>query len=266
MINEKKPHILIVLFICLIQFLSAQSAFSSQQVAAGYSTSYNQDDFANALNPTSLINLSHAWNISASHEQRYFSDINASHLLLSRSWKTQGISFQFFNYGISEFKTNLWTISYARALSQSLTIGTQLTYERLIIKENGSDGGINLNLNLSQAIGDHIDVHLIARNLNSQSTINQEEYIGGVTFVINDGLRLHTEYVLQPMFDSDAFIIGIHYEPIAKVQVSLAINTLHQGPTLGLQYDNTNYLIAVAVSNHQQLGRSASLTLGGRLN
>ena len=267
--NFKRQVYIFLIFLihCSIQGFT-QSPLSTVQIASGGSKSIIAAGQFNLINPISNLNLNEGWNLLASTENRFFADIQSNFISLAQNSENQGFIFGFHDYGIDGYSINTWSLGYGRKLSTRWQIGARMKIFTLNIQETFNQSEFNVDLSLQYHMFDPLKISILIENLNSSNNLNPSFINFGAQLKVSKKLILISESqiaITKAPPQVPTVIIGIHYQMIDRLNLYIGVNTTYQGPSIGLTYDWKAYSFSIGVSNHAQLGRTSSFSLGLRI-
>ena len=266
MIYRSRQYILGLFLIHLGISLHAQSPLAAYQLAAGGVKTVVVSSMPTINNPLSVLYHDSGNTVVGSSEERYFSGISSSFISYSHAGNHQGFTVGFHTYGIEEFSLDSWSAAYGRELTDKLQIGATFKYIGLSIQEinRENQSEFNVDLGVSYQLLESFTLSFLAENLNNSADLVSSFWNIGAQLTISEQVSLHAEYQYDSTDQISTFIAGASYNPIQELRILLGINSTFQGPAIGIQYDWNSVFIAAGINNHFQLGRSGSLTLGGR--
>ncbi len=248
--------------ICLSANLSAQEQLiSPDQRALGGIQSYSSSPHLLHTNPALLHGQDGQKYLTAHGENRYFSAIQRVTMGYSSIHTLQGWRISLSDYGITGWRENHAQLSYGRLLTDHLSIGTTVSYQRIDLREYGSQGQFNIDLGLGIQPTDAIHLSLMAQSIAGDELSAPLTLIAGSRIHTTSKTDLYVEYQHSPdALRDDQLSIGLSYSAHEDLQINLGINTLSAGPSVGISYRVLDQLsISAAISHHSQLGGSGAL-------
>jgi len=205
--------------------------------------------------------------VELSTEQRFtLSDLTLASAALAFRAKNIGVIGVFVsNYGLDEYKEQKIGLSYARKLSEKISIGTQWSYNTIRIDEYGSSNFVGVDIGLAGQITDKISAGIQVSNPLERDII-QDEPIGqlinfGINYTLSQKVSLLSDYRIVSNY-SNSFHFGMDYNIVEPLNLRIGIDTGSSSFHFGLAYNlNQKAAIHGGFSNHQFLGVTPALSL-----
>lgn len=247
--------------ISISKFLPAYSSILGSTMAL------NQGIYGLVANPSGIARSQNGLSLIVSSEQRHsFAALNASYAGLTfKLNNTDHLGISFGNFGIDEYKEQLFSLNYAKQIGPSSFIGARVNSSRFRIEGYGSTQKLNLDLGFQTRVISQLDVGIFAQNLFPNSFNNNDRdqlsLCVGLQYTPSDKVFLRTESTWSAFYDRVHFGIGLHYRALDKLGFSVGFNTLDSGPSAGLIYQPSDKIeICGGFSNNQTLGVSPTLS------
>lgn len=267
-----KRNVKFILFLFISQccsYLSGQSTLrlggATTASTAGVSTMMQGK---NALyhNAAGLTSFDKSLAFDISYENKYgIKGLNSLGLGVLKKSGNSYFAFGLSQFGLSEYKEQNLFFSYARPLSQHISIGTTMHHNQLRIIDYGStsffsfDIGIHSKINRQLRLASSIYNFLQSENVasNSPSIISI-----GLGYAPSEKVEMLLEFQKienRPLSPK----IAIVYNPTKALELRMGTDIVKGEYGIGMGYYISQYLLRMGYSSHLQLGGSYALTMQG---
>jgi len=218
------------------------------------------------LNQAGLLDINN-FGVSLSSEQRFgIADLRT--VLASVAFRIDNnsvIGLGIGSYGLSDLKQQLLTLSYARLLSESLSLAVAFDIARIDAKEFGAKNIVGIEIGSKYLFSKTITLGLSIKNPISGSVNegldNGSQIALGTEAALDDKVSLFAD-VIRTDWDIWDVRSGISYQMQKRLQFALGFSTgrstVHFGFRIGLQ---DNIKLHTAMHRHAALGLTPSIGL-----
>lgn len=268
-----KRNVKFILFLFITRcctFLSAQSGFipsggATSASTAGISTMM-QGQNAIYHNAAALTSFDKSIAFDVSYENKYgIKGLNTIGLGVLKKSGNSYFALGLSQFGLAEYKEQNIFLSYARPLSQSLSLGTTMHRNQLRIVDYGSTSFFSFDIGIHSKINRQLRLaSSISNFLQSKNTANNSPTVLsiGLAYAPSDKVELMLEFqkiANRPMSPK----IAIIYLPIKTIELRIGSDVVKGEYGMGIGYHVNQYLIRLGYSSHLQLGGSYAMTLQG---
>lgn len=205
--------------------------------------------------------------IQLSTEQRFtLSDLSiASAALAFRPGRIGVIGLFISNYGLKEYREQKYGLSYAKQISENISVGAQWSLNTIRISEYGSTSYVGIDIGAKTKLSEQLSAGLhISNPIKNNIAYNESTHRLlniGVFYKISDKVELMSDYRLIGDI-AKSFHFGLDYNMIEAVNFRIGIDTGISSFHFGIAYNiNTESIVEAGFSNHQYLGITPALSL-----
>lgn len=170
------------------------------------------------------------------------------------------------NYGIDEYKDQKVAASYARKVSDGISIGAQFGMNTLRIQDYGMTQYISLDIGILADLSESITLGIHASNPTS-SSIASEETIQrliniGIEYKISERAQILTDF-RRRFSDGNSLHAGVHYQIVDALAIRMGIESNPGSVSFGLLVNmGSKFKIEGGFNSHQFLGTTPGLSIG----
>jgi len=205
--------------------------------------------------------------VELSTEQRFtLSDLSLASAALGLRVGKFGVAGLFIsNYGLDVYREQKIGLSFAKLLSENISIGAQWSLNTIRIDEYGSTSFIGINIGVIGHISKKISAGIHISNPMKRVILIDEtttQLINmGLKYTLSEKVYLISDYRLLSNYNN-SFHFGVDYKIIEPLNLRIGIDTGASSFHFGMAY-NLNKKAAVhgGFTNHQYLGITPALSL-----
>lgn len=250
-------HILTITLL-LNALLFAQFPQGSRQAAIGYAfTSIADDHWSIYFNPAGLTKIK---NLSAgiyySPAPFGLSELSNASAVISKTFSIGGVGIGFSTYGFELFRENKISLGYAKQLFPDFSLGLNINYYSLSIKNYGNDFAIGFDLGILSQLSSNLQLGFFAKNLNRPTYgVNKEklsqQFSGGLSYEPVNNLLMAFELEKEVRYPFN-FKFGLEYLPIKYFAIRAGYNTEPNNyfSGIGIFYRNFNFNYSFISNNY----------------
>lgn len=205
--------------------------------------------------------------LEVSAEQRFtLSELSLASAALAFRVSNLGVAGLFIsNYGLEEYREQKLGLSFARRLSEKISIGAQWSLNTIRISEYGSTGFIGIDLGIASQLTDKLSVGLHLANPLERDIVDSETTSRlinlGFQYTLSEKVYIMSDYRIISDH-GNSFHFGIDYNIIEPLNFRMGIDTGGSSFHFGLAYGlNDNGSIQGGFANHQYLGITPALSV-----
>jgi hypothetical protein len=262
----KRLLILFVLIICTQESFSQilfQSNGARSFAMAG--CALTASDIYSGLNNQATMAFNKNSSIAISSTRKFnFSDLSYHSFTGIYKLKNSAFGLSASYNGISNYNNSLIGLSYARLLSQKISVGIQFDYLNKNIAEYGSHSAVTFEAGFLYKASKQLDfaVHTFNPIQVQQGFENAEKYpsilAAGITYKPAETFSLSAE-VNNSYNDNSSLRIGAEYKPVKEVAIRAGINNNEYCFGLGIKWKNISIDLASTFHRYLSLSSNASI-------